>query len=82
MTSLSVGIYDVDIQNYAYSSTGELGTKGLSPCVAVIILFSNRTVLIEHRSDHELYDEGDELDATYFFHDIVNSIAKKWKKKI
>jgi hypothetical protein len=75
MTSPSNVIYDVDMQKYAYSSSGELGTNGLSPCIANIIVFSNRTVMIEHRSDNELYDdEGDELEAVNLFHDIVDNI--------
>ncbi len=33
-------------------------------------MYSNhyRTVVIEHRSDNELYDEGDELKAMDLFH--------------
>jgi hypothetical protein len=82
MTSPSNVIYDVDMQKYAYASSGELGTKGLSPCVAIIIVFSNRTVMIEHRSDNELYDEGDELEAIDLFHDIVDNIKAMGKQHL
>jgi hypothetical protein len=88
MTSSSNAIYDVNMQKYAYSSTGELGTQGLSPCVAVIIVFSNRTVMIEHRTDNELYDEADEpeatdeTEATDLFHDIVDNIEAMEKQHL
>jgi hypothetical protein len=65
-----------------YSSTGELGSKGLSSCVAVIIMFSNRTVMIEHRSESELCDKGDQFDATDLFLDIVDNIKAMEKQNL
>jgi len=82
MTSSSNAIYDVNMQKYAYSSTGELGTQGLSPCVAIIVVFSNRTVMIEHRTDNELYDEGDELEAIDLFRDIIDNIEAMEKQHL
>ncbi|CAF1147806.1 unnamed protein product [Didymodactylos carnosus] len=82
MTSPPIAIYDVDMHKYAYSSTGELGSKGLSPCVAVIIVFSNRTVMIEHRSESELCDKGDQFDATDLFLDIVDNVKAMEKQNL
>ncbi|CAF1217659.1 unnamed protein product [Adineta ricciae] len=74
MTSLSKVIHDVEFQHYAYSPTGELGTRRLSSCVGIIIVFANRTVLIEHRSASELWDEGESFEPKDLFEDIVDDI--------
>ncbi|CAF1290765.1 unnamed protein product [Adineta steineri] len=68
-----VNIYDVPTEKYAYSLTGELGTTGLSPCVAVIVIFSDHTIMMEHRSDIELYKYGSEAEVL----DLLEDIAKK-----
>ena len=80
MKSSSNAIYEVDMQKYAYSSSGELGTQRLSPCVAIIVVFSNGTVMIEHRTDTEMCDEGNVSEATDLFHDIIDNI-KSMKKQ-
>ncbi len=82
MTSSSNAIYDVNMQKYAYSSAGELGTQGLLPCVAIIVVFSNRDVMIEHRTDSEMYDKGDELEAIELFRDIVDNIEAMEKQHL
>jgi len=74
MTSQFKTIYDVETHKYAFSGSGELGTKGLSPCVAIIIVFSNRSVMIEHRADSELHDDEGEFDAKDLFEDIIDNI--------
>ena len=38
-------VYSVQQDEYAYSTTGQIGTQFLSPCVAFIILFSDHTVV-------------------------------------
>jgi hypothetical protein len=45
-------------------------------------VFSNRTVIIEHRSDNELHDEEDELEAIDLFHDIVDNIKAMEKQHL
>ncbi|CAF1459671.1 unnamed protein product [Rotaria sordida] len=69
-----VNIHDVAMQNDAYSLTGELGTTGLSPCVAVIILFSDRTIMMEHRSDIELYKYGYKTQVLNLLENIAKNI--------
>ncbi|CAF3572654.1 unnamed protein product [Adineta steineri] len=68
-----VNIYDVPMEKYAYSLIGELDTTGLSPCVAVIVIFSDHTIMMEHRSDIELYKYGSEAEVL----DLLEDIAKK-----
>lgn len=62
------------MQNCVYSLTGEIGTTGLSPCVAVIILFSDHTIIMEHRSDLELCRNGNEREAVNLLEDISKNI--------
>jgi hypothetical protein len=62
------------MQNCVYSLTGEIGTTGLSPCVAVIIVFSDHTMIMEHRSDLELCRNGDEPEAMNLLEDISKNI--------
>jgi hypothetical protein len=71
-----VNIHDVAMQNYAYSLTGELCTTGLSPCVAVIILFSDRTIMMEHRSDIELCKYGYETEVLNLLENIAKNIIR------
>jgi S-adenosylmethionine hydrolase len=78
----STRIYDVQMDHYAYSSTGELGSQCLGPCVAIVVVFKDNTVMIEHRSDPFLYHKRDhhtklnELDAMDLFGNIVTNIRK------
>jgi hypothetical protein len=74
-----VDTHDVAMEHYAYSLTGKLGTTGLSPCVAVIILFSDKSVMIEHRSDTELCQHGDDEEAINLLQDIIKNIIKMKK---
>jgi len=38
--------------------------------------------MIEHRTDNELYDEGDELEAIDLFRDIVDNIEAMEKQHL
>jgi hypothetical protein len=69
-------IFDINMQNYAFSSTGELGTKSLATCVAVIVIFADNTVMMEHRSDAELCAFGNKDEAIELFGSIVANIQK------
>jgi hypothetical protein len=68
------------MDHYAYSSAGELDSKFLAPCVAIV--FTDNTVMIEHRSDPLLYHKRendkriDEVDAMHLFENIVKNIGK------
>jgi hypothetical protein len=74
MTHSPINIHDVGMQNCVYSLTGEIGTTGLSPCVAVIILFYDHTMIMEHRCDLELCRNGDETEAMHLLEDISKNI--------
>ncbi|CAF4143241.1 unnamed protein product [Rotaria socialis] len=82
MASPPTRIYNVQMDQYAYSSTGELGSKFLAPCVAIVVVFTDNTVMIEHRSDPFLYNKRDktkriyENDAMNLFENIVKNIRK------
>lgn len=43
--------YSVEQDEYAYSTTGQIGTQFLAPCVALIVLFSDNTVMLKHMPD-------------------------------
>jgi len=78
MTS-PTGIYSVQMDHYAYSSAGELGSKFLGACVAIVVVFTDNTVMIEHRSDPFLYHKSDnderinEGNAMDLFENIVKT---------
>ncbi|CAF4145463.1 unnamed protein product [Rotaria magnacalcarata] len=76
MASASTHIYDIMFENYAYSSTGELGTKFVSSCVAVIVIFVDNTVLIEHRSDLDLCRYGKQDEVEEFLKSVVTNICE------
>ena len=48
------------MEDFAYSSTGEIGSQFLGPCVAVVVIFADRTVMLEHRSNLFLYSASKE----------------------
>jgi hypothetical protein len=86
MTSPPIGIYNVGMDHYAYSSFGELGSKFLGPCVAIVVVFSDNAVMIEHRSDPFLCNNAgnskkiNDADAMHLFENIVKNI-RKFKQK-
>lgn len=45
---------------YAYSSTGELDSTFLASCVAIVVVFTDNTVMDEHRSDPFLHQKHDD----------------------
>ncbi len=61
------------MDHYAYSSAGELGSKILVPCVAIV--FTDNTVMIEHRPDPFLYHKRDNNKRIY----KVDSMHLIWK---
>ncbi|CAF3190720.1 unnamed protein product [Rotaria sp. Silwood2] len=76
MASALGDIYEVPMEKCAYSSTGELGTGYLSPCVAIIITFDDNSVMIEHCSDVQLGKYGNEVEAF----DVLETVAKNIRK--
>ncbi len=54
MASALPKIYDVSQENYVNSSMGELGARFLSTYEAIIIVFSDHTVMLENRTDIQL----------------------------
>jgi hypothetical protein len=76
MTSTLGSIYDIMPEKCAYSSTGELGTKFLSACVAVVFVFVDHTIMIEHRTDLELCKHGDLNEASNLLESITENIRK------
>jgi hypothetical protein len=76
MANPSLEIYNVEQEHYAYSLTGELGTRFLASCVAIIIVFSNNTVIIEHRTDLELCRTGNVNEVYKLFENIADNILQ------
>lgn len=70
------------MDHYAYSPAGELGSKSLGPCAAIVVVFTDNTVMIEHRSDPFLYRKPkhgqkiDDNEAMFLFENIVKNIRQ------
>jgi len=83
MASALAPIYDIMPENYAYSSTGELGTKFLSACVPIIFIFVDHIIMIEYGTDAEFFAKGDLDEALQFLESIMKNIRKfKGKNRI
>jgi hypothetical protein len=68
MSTSSQPIYNVLQQYYASSISGELGSRHVSECVAVIVIFDDNGIMVEHYTDVELFntnhDDEDEDEMT------------------
>lgn len=60
-------IYAVLEDKYAYSMSGEIGTRFVSPCVLFIIFFSDHTVMLEHRTDLDLFNNEELIPGPDLF---------------
>jgi len=69
-------IYDVEQDRYARSTTGELASLGVSPCVAVILIFTDNKVIVEHYSEGSLGKSSDEEKAMQLFGEVAGHIRK------
>jgi len=76
MASALTPIYDIIPDKYAYSSTGKLDIKFLSACVAVVVVFVDKTIMIEHRTDAEMCAKGDTDEAFVLLESIMENIRK------
>jgi hypothetical protein len=77
MASTLAPIYDIMPDNCAYSSTGERDIKFLSACVAVVVVFVDKTIMIEHRTDAELCVKGDMGEAFVLLETEMSMAARQ-----
>ena len=81
MASSFTRIYDVPMEHFAYSLTGHIGTSCLSPCLGVIVTFIDNTVMLEHRSDIDLWNNrtretNAEVEAMNLLEEIADNVRK------
>jgi len=87
MSTSSQPIYNVLQQYYASSISGELGSRHVSECVAVIVMFDDNSIMVEHYTDVELFktnhddEDKDDGNAMNLFKNIAKHIVEVKKVK-
>lgn len=69
-------IYNVKQDQYAVSTSGELASMYASTCVIVVMIFSDNTVIVQHRAAPNLYKFGNKDEAMELFHNMAAHIIK------
>ncbi len=90
MSISSQPIHNVRQQYYTYSISGEFGSRHVSECVAVIDIFDDNSIMVEHYTDVELFetnnihedgDDEDDVNAMNLFENMAKHIVEVKKVK-
>jgi hypothetical protein len=74
--SSNIPIYDLKQDQYAISTSVELASMYASTSVIVIMIFSDNTVIVQHRADLNLCKYGNKDEAMELFHNMAAHIIK------
>jgi hypothetical protein len=68
--------FSVVQDTFGYSLHGSLASQYANPCILIIIVFEDSTVLIEHRSDLQLSRKKRRKEVMDLFQSIIDNIDR------